>query len=67
MRDELYKKVTTRNEPPAPPSKVALPVGLLGLGAAVVAVMFAGRIVDMLIIPVVGVASYFAGRWSAKR
>jgi hypothetical protein len=52
---------------PAPPSKLALPIELLGLGGAVVAVMFAGRIVDMLIIPVVGVVAYYAGRWSASK
>lgn len=47
--------------------KFALPVELLGLGGAVIAVMFAGRIVDMLIIPVVGVVAYYAGRWSVKK
>jgi hypothetical protein len=52
---------------PKVPQKFALPVELLGLGAAIVAVMFAGRIVDLLIIPVVAVGAYYAGRWSVKR
>jgi len=56
-------------QPPSPPSqsRLALPMELLGLGAAIIAVMFAGRIIDMLIIPVVGVGAYYAGRWSAKK
>ena len=48
-------------------SRFALPVELLGLGAAIVAVMFAGRIIDLMIIPIVGVVAYFAGRWSARQ